>query len=109
MTEASPHNEVFLREVFLRYRAGLGVFSIQVAPVLGSSPQRAVKALEHWSTTRKTTLEAGPFAGKTAWTWFWFQGASLFVFSDAYGVLIVGDLTRHELIGLAQSLQPYQQ
>jgi outer membrane lipoprotein-sorting protein len=105
VTDAAPHNEVFLR-----YRAGLSVFSIQVAPVLGSSPLRgAVKTVERWSTSRSTVLKAGPFAGRTALTWFWGLGASLLVFDDQFGVLIAGDLTRQELIGLAQSLQTYQQ
>jgi hypothetical protein len=53
---------------------------------------------------RKTVLQEGAFAGKTARTWM-SDGTILYVQNATYAVMITGDLTRSEMLAVAASLQ----
>jgi len=53
---------------------------------------------------RKTVLQGGAFAGKTARTWMG-DGTTLYVQNGTYAVEITGDLTRSEILAVAASLQ----
>jgi hypothetical protein len=52
---------------------------------------------------RKTVLQTGAFAGRTARTWMG-DGATLYVQKGGHAVEISGDLTRSELLAVASSL-----
>ena len=99
-------------EVFLRYRLGLDAFSIRQAPIADAAGRRLLEREERrvsrLSTCRSEPLKSGAFAGKPAYTWFTNAGAFLQVRTEDFCLLLSGDLTRKEMLDVADSLSASQ-
>lgn len=93
-------------QVRLYYRRGYDWFTVTERPRAGGIGNSATRELDRRPgyAYRKTVLTGGAFAGKTARTWMG-DGAILYVQNATYGVEISGDLTRSELLAVAESLQ----
>ena len=95
-----------VQRVMLRYRRGFSMFTIDIRPngskhpIPGPRPQDATDV----------TLSAGYLAGRTASTSIapnFGKGPTLIAKSDRSTITISGDLTRREMIALANSLKAY--
>ncbi len=93
-------------EVRLYYHRGYDWFTVTELPRAGGIGNSVPRELDKRPrfAYRKTVLQGGAFAGKTARTWMG-DGAILYVQNPAYAVEISGDLTRSELLAIASSLQ----
>jgi len=96
-------------QVRLYYRRGYDWFTVTERPRAGGIGNSVTRELDRRPgfagfAYRKTLLTAGAFAGKTARTWMG-DGAVLYVQNADYAVEISGDLTRSELLAVAESLQ----
>jgi len=93
-------------EVRLYYHRGHDWFTVTQLPRAGGIGNSVPRELDKRPrfAYRKTVLQGGAFAGKTARTWMG-DGATLYVQNPAYAVEISGDLTRSELLAIAASLQ----
>ena len=93
-------------EVRLYYHHGYDWFTVTERPRAGGIGNSVPRELDKRPgfAYRKTVLQGGAFAGKTARTWMG-DGAVLYVQNPAYAVEIAGDLTRSELLAIAASLR----
>jgi hypothetical protein len=93
-------------EVRLYYHRGYDWFTVTERPRAGGIGNSVPRELDRRPqfAYRKTVLQAGAFAGKTARTWMG-DGAILYVQDRTFAVEIAGDLTRSELLAIAESLQ----
>jgi hypothetical protein len=93
-------------EVRLYYHRGYDWFTVTELPRAGGIGNSVPRELDRRPgfAYRKTVLQGGAFAGKTARTWMG-DGAVLYVQNGTYAVEISGDLTRSELLAIASSLQ----
>jgi hypothetical protein len=93
-------------EVRLYYHRGNDWFTVTELPRAGGIGNSVPRELDKRSgfAYRKTVLQGGAFAGKTARTWMG-DGAILYVQNGTYAVEVSGDLTRSELLATAASLQ----
>jgi hypothetical protein len=93
-------------EVRLYYHRGYDWFTVTERPRAGGIGNSVSAALDKRPgfAYRKTVLTVGAFAGRTARTWMG-EGAILYVQNGTYAVEISGDLTRSELLAMAESLQ----
>ena len=92
-------------ETHLYYHRGYDWFTVMESPRIGT--RNSVPAgLDRRPpfAYRKTVLQTGAFAGRTARTWMG-DGATLYVQNGGYAVEISGDLTRSELLAVAASLR----
>jgi hypothetical protein len=92
-------------EIHLYYRCGFDWFTLAESTRLG--PGNSVPAeLDRRPpfAYRKTALQTGAFAGKTARTWM-SDGVVLYVQNKGHAVMISGDLTRSQILAVAASLQ----
>ena len=93
-------------QVRLYYHRGYDWFTVTERPRAGGIGNSVTRELDRRPgyAYRKTVLTAGAFAGRTARTWMG-DGAILYVQNATYAVEISGDLTRSELLAVAESLQ----
>ncbi|HTX70318.1 MAG TPA: hypothetical protein VMH50_14415 [Thermoleophilia bacterium] len=110
--------------VLILYRRGFDTFTIEITPRLPHKPGMG-KLDEMASVTKQdTVLTGGYLKGTRARTWVasaylpiahvWgdsmivpFQGPTLLAYTDRSQIVIYGDLTRQELLDVADSLQVY--
>ncbi len=95
---------------FLRYRrVGFDSFTVQVASTLvPGEPDETVSELKHLTSgiaQQSRRLTAGAFAGRTAHTWFYGNGANLVVVGRRHVAFISGTLTRQQLYEVAEGLR----
>jgi (2Fe-2S) ferredoxin len=108
--------------VLVLYRRGFGTFTVEVSPRIPGEPGMGTLPRESRQTMQETVLSGGYLKGARARTWIssallpvahvWGdsmyvkeQGPTLLTYSDRSQVVIYGDLTRQELIDVANSLQ----
>ena len=93
-------------QVRLYYHRGYDWFTVTERPRAGGIGNSVPRELDRRPgfAYRKTVLQSGAFAGKTARTWMG-DGAVLYVQNGSYAVKICGDLSRSELLAIAASLQ----
>lgn len=94
------------RTQFLRYRDGFNSFSIQIASMRGTPHREMMSSLKTLRSVdlQRRRLVGGPFAGRSARTWFDDNGANLLVFDHSFAALITGALTRSQSYSLAEAL-----
>ncbi len=97
------------QRVMLRFRRGLSTFVISIKPLRqGGGSLGAATAGRLGS--EDVTLSSGYLKGARARTWispYFGAGPTLLTYSDRSRITITGDLTREELIDVANSLQAY--
>lgn len=98
-----------VQRVMVRYRRGFSSFVVEIRPLL-----RGDRTPRHFKAGRLSgedvTLSAGYLKGRPARTYiapYLGQGPTLITYSDRSMITITGDLTRQELIGVADSLKAY--
>jgi len=93
-------------ETRLYYHRGSDWFTVTERPRAGGMGNSVPGGLDRHPrfAYRKTVLQGGAFAGKTARTWM-SDGTILYVQNATYAVEISGDLTRSEMLAVAASLQ----
>ena len=98
-----------VQRVMVRYRRGFSSFVVEIRPLLrGDNTPRHFKAGR--LSGEDVTLSAGYLRGRRARTYiapYRGQGPTLVTYSDRSMVTITGDLTRQELIDVANSLKAY--
>ena len=91
-------------ETHLYYHRGYDWFTVTELPRIGFCNSAPATLDRHPRYAyRKTVLQDGAFAGKTARTWMG-DGTTLYVQNGTYAVEINGDLTRSEILAVAASL-----
>jgi hypothetical protein len=93
------------QHVAIRFRRGFSTFDITVFPPRGSHGDRAKLKLPY---AEPVTLHRGLLAGEQARIGvapFLGQPPTLVALKDGYRITITGDLTRNELVAVAESLQ----
>ena len=110
--------------VLVLFRRGFQSFTVEISPRLPGEPGLGKLAPESRMTAQDTVLTGGYLKGARARTWIstamlpvthpwgnsmfvWEQGPTLLAYSDRSLVAIYGDLTRQELIDVANSLRVY--
>jgi hypothetical protein len=110
--------------VLVLYRRGFGTFTIEVTPRKPGEPGMSELPREGRQTMQETVLTGGALDGARARTWISSamlpvehvggdtmyvkgQAPTLLTYSDRSQVVIYGDLTRQELIDVANSLRVY--
>jgi hypothetical protein len=99
-------NDGSVQRVMLRYRRGFSTFTIDIRPNGSTHPVPGPRIQD----PSDVTLSAGCLAGRTASTSIapnFGKGPTLTVKSDRSTITISGDLTRREMIALANSLKAY--
>lgn len=108
--------------VLVMYRRGFDTFTIEITPRKPDEPGMGSLDKEARTTMQDAVLTGGYLKGARARTWLssamlpvehvWgdsmmipYQGPTLLTYSDRSQVVIYGDLTRQELIDIANSLQ----
>ena len=98
-----------VQRVMVRYRRGFSSFVVEIRPLL-----RGDNTPRHFKPGRLSgedvTLSAGYLKGRRARTYiapYLGRGPTLVTYSDRSRITITGDLTRQELIGVADSLKAY--
>jgi hypothetical protein len=98
-----------VQRVMVRYRRGFSSFVVEIRPLLrGDNTPRHFKAGR--LSGEDVTLSAGYLKGEHARTYiapYLGQGPTLITYSDRSMITITGDLTRQELIDVADSLKAY--
>ena len=98
-----------VQRVMVRYRRGFSSFVVEIRPLLrGDNTPRHFKAGR--LSGEDVTLSAGYLKGRRARTYiapYLGQGPTLITYSDRSMITITGDLTRQELIDVADSLKAY--
>jgi hypothetical protein len=98
-----------VQRVMVRYRRGFSSFIVEIRPLLrGDNTPRHFKAGR--LSGQDVTLSAGYLMGRRARTYiapYLGQGPTLITYSDRSMITITGDLTRQELIDVANSLKAY--
>jgi hypothetical protein len=96
-----------VQRVMVRYRRGFSSFVVEIRPLLhGDRTPRHFKAGR--LSGEDVTLSGGYLKGRPARTYiapYLGQGPTLITYSDRSMITVTGDLTRQELIDVANSLQ----
>ncbi len=103
------------RTEFLRYRDGFNAFAVQIASMRGEPASEACASmraslralLPSFLAVQVQSLTRGPFAARSAHTWFDDNGANLIVVGDRYVAFISGALTRQQLYATAEALRQH--
>ena len=98
--------------VLVRFRRGFGTFVVEITPKPLGERLDDISS-QDGNDTQEVTLTGGFLRGEKARTWIGphqgegGQGPTLVTFSDRSRVVIAGDLTRQELIDVANSMKAY--
>jgi len=110
--------------VLILFRRGFDSFTVEISPRLPGEPGLRGLSPESSATAKDTVLTGGYLKGGRARTWISsailpvshvngdtmyvpYQGPTLLTYSDRSQVVIYGDLTRRELVDVANSLRAY--
>lgn len=103
------HIDASAQRVLLRYRRGLSSFVISIRP-FAKSGGAADGGASGRLGVEDTTLMAGYLKGTEARTWispYFGEGPTLITSSDRSRITVTGDLTRQELLDVANSFKAY--
>jgi hypothetical protein len=96
--------------VLERFRRGFGSFVIQIQPKGLGQQLDDISPLDRAGGAQDVTLSGGALKGTRARTWitpYQGRGPTLLTFSERSQIVISGDLTRQELVEVANSLKAY--
>ena len=105
-TTAEPGGQT----VLVRFRRGFGTFVVEITPKAFGGGLSSYTAGDGRPGAKDVTLTNGALKGAQARTWispYKGLGPTLVTFSDRSQIVIWGDLTRQELIEVANSLKVY--
>ena len=94
----------------VRFRRGFGTFVVEITPKAFGANLSSYTAGDGRPGAKDVTLTGGALKGAQARTWispYKGLGPTLVTFSDRSQIIIWGDLTRQELIEVADSLKAY--